>query len=109
MEGLHELVPTLPTWALPCGASSPTSVWGASVRALAEIVSGGMAASGPGARPGALLGNYLLAIITVSGLFCGVQRPAGLLHAAGLCLTEALGQLVALSLLRELAGITALL
>ena len=57
------------------------------------------------------LGNYSLAIITVSGLFVGfVLALQGYYTLQDFGSTEALGQLVALSLLRELGPvITALL
>ena len=57
------------------------------------------------------LGNYSLGIITVSGLFVGfVMALQGYNTLQGFGSTEALGQLVALSLLRELGPvITALL
>ena len=57
------------------------------------------------------LGNYSLAIIAVSGLFVGfVMALQGYYTLQGFGSTEALGQLVALSLLRELGPvITALL
>ena len=57
------------------------------------------------------LGNYSLAIIAVSGLFVGfVMALQGYYTLKGFGSTEALGQLVALSLLRELGPvITALL
>ncbi|MBY0455075.1 MAG: lipid asymmetry maintenance ABC transporter permease subunit MlaE [Burkholderiaceae bacterium] len=69
------------------------------------------------ARPGLVrdqvhfLGNYSLAIIAVSGLFVGfVMALQGYYTLQGFGSTEALGQLVALSLLRELGPvITALL
>ena len=57
------------------------------------------------------LGNYSLGIIAVSGLFVGfVMALQGYYTLQGFGSTEALGQLVALSLLRELGPvITALL
>ncbi|MCB1974773.1 MAG: ABC transporter permease, partial [Burkholderiaceae bacterium] len=57
------------------------------------------------------LGNYSLGIIAVSGLFVGfVLALQGYYTLEGFGSTEALGQLVALSLLRELGPvITALL
>ena len=69
------------------------------------------------ARPGLVrdqvhfLGNYSLAIVAVSGLFVGfVMALQGYYTLQGFGSTEALGQLVALSLLRELGPvITALL
>jgi len=56
------------------------------------------------------LGNYSLAIITVSGLFVGfVMALQGYYTLQDFGSTEALGQLVALSLLRELGPVVAAL
>ncbi len=70
----------------------------------------GLATLWPGARPGHFLGNYSLAIIAVSGLFVGfVLGLQGYYTLQRYGSSEALGLLVALSLVRELGPVVAAL